>query len=148
MRFFVTRIEAGDGFFPVDIRLGFFRFLSFVFLEFLNRWDLGFCVCVRDSSVFVESVNRCKLPKGEGSGVRYECSVLSCAWKAPRALTGSLASTAHCSSHHHDGPARGRRSWRRSSLSQGFPVSSWALENLGDKTLIYLREYVLILISL
>ncbi|XP_020086228.1 putative GTP diphosphokinase RSH1, chloroplastic isoform X3 [Ananas comosus] len=85
-------------------------------------------------SVFVESVNRCKLPKGEGSGGRYECSVLSCAWKAPRALTGSLASTAHCSSHHHDSPARGRRSWRRSSLSQGFPVA-WGTEELNNRKL-------------
>ncbi|KAF8369343.1 hypothetical protein HHK36_032627 [Tetracentron sinense] len=45
-------------------------------------------------SVSVECVNLCKLSKGDGSG-RYECSVLSCAWKAPRALTGFLASTAH-----------------------------------------------------
>ncbi|CAK7348346.1 unnamed protein product [Dovyalis caffra] len=46
-------------------------------------------------SVSVECVNICKLlSKGDGSG-RYECSVLSCAWKAPRVLTGFLASTAH-----------------------------------------------------
>ncbi|GLU16814.1 hypothetical protein SLE2022_332280 [Rubroshorea leprosula] len=51
-------------------------------------------------SVSVECVSICKLPKGEGNG-RYDCSVLSCAWKAPRVLTGFLASTAHppqCSS--------------------------------------------------
>ncbi|XP_010259470.1 PREDICTED: putative GTP diphosphokinase RSH1, chloroplastic [Nelumbo nucifera] len=51
-------------------------------------------------SVPVECLNLCKLSKGDGSG-RYECSILSCAWKAPRVLTGSLASTAHsphCSS--------------------------------------------------
>ncbi|KAK3004676.1 hypothetical protein RJ639_018702 [Escallonia herrerae] len=51
-------------------------------------------------SVSVECVSICKLPKGDGSG-RYDCSVISCAWKAPRALTGFLASTTHpphCSS--------------------------------------------------
>ncbi|EOX95153.1 RELA/SPOT isoform 2 [Theobroma cacao] len=45
-------------------------------------------------SVSVQCVNMCKLTKGEGSG-RYDCSVLSCAWKAPRVLTGFLASTAN-----------------------------------------------------
>ncbi|KAJ7973001.1 RelA/SpoT family [Quillaja saponaria] len=45
-------------------------------------------------SVSLECVNICKLPKGDGSG-RYDCSALSCAWKAPRVLTGFLASTAH-----------------------------------------------------
>ncbi|KAK8501827.1 hypothetical protein V6N13_046141 [Hibiscus sabdariffa] len=45
-------------------------------------------------SVSVECVNICKLTKGEGSG-RYDCSVLSCAWKAPRVLTGFFASTAN-----------------------------------------------------
>ncbi|XP_015891988.3 putative GTP diphosphokinase RSH1, chloroplastic [Ziziphus jujuba] len=45
-------------------------------------------------SVSLECVNACKLWKGDGSG-RYDCSILSCAWKAPRALTGFLASTAH-----------------------------------------------------
>ncbi|KAK9280920.1 hypothetical protein L1049_003811 [Liquidambar formosana] len=45
-------------------------------------------------SVSVECVNVCKFSKGDGSG-RYDCSVLSCAWKAPRVLTGFLASTAH-----------------------------------------------------
>lgn len=51
-------------------------------------------------SVSVECVNVCKLAKGDGSG-RYDCSALSCAWKAPRVLSGFLASTAHppqCSS--------------------------------------------------
>ncbi|KAL6969654.1 putative GTP diphosphokinase rsh1, chloroplastic, partial [Sarracenia purpurea var. burkii] len=41
----------------------------------------------------VECVNVCNLSIGDGSG-RYDYSVLSCAWKAPRALTGFLASTA------------------------------------------------------
>ncbi|KAI4301445.1 hypothetical protein L6164_034723 [Bauhinia variegata] len=51
-------------------------------------------------SVPLECVNVCKLSRRDGSG-RYDCSVLSCAWKAPRVLTGFLASTAHpsqCSS--------------------------------------------------
>ncbi|KAL7172092.1 hypothetical protein ACSBR2_031730 [Camellia fascicularis] len=48
-------------------------------------------------SVSVECVNICNFWKGDtsGSSSRYDCSVLSCAWKAPRALTGFLASTAH-----------------------------------------------------
>lgn len=45
-------------------------------------------------AVSLECVNVCKPWKGDGSG-RYDCSVLSCAWKAPRVLTGFLASTAH-----------------------------------------------------
>ncbi|XP_070044027.1 putative GTP diphosphokinase RSH1, chloroplastic isoform X3 [Nicotiana tomentosiformis] len=51
-------------------------------------------------SVSIECVNICKSWKGDVSG-RFDCSVLSCAWKAPRALTGFLASTTHpsrCSS--------------------------------------------------
>ncbi|KAK1315922.1 hypothetical protein QJS10_CPA05g00353 [Acorus calamus] len=61
-------------------------------------------------SVSVECVNLCRLAKGEGIG-RYECSVLSCAWKAPRVLTGSLASTAHphCPPLSHDRARRGRQ---------------------------------------
>ncbi|KAK8614943.1 hypothetical protein V6N13_068730 [Hibiscus sabdariffa] len=62
-------------------------------------------------SVSVECVNICKLSKGEGSG-RYDCSVLSCAWKAPRVLTGSLASTANPSRSSSFPYARhGRRNW-------------------------------------
>ncbi|KAG8389517.1 hypothetical protein BUALT_Bualt02G0237600 [Buddleja alternifolia] len=45
-------------------------------------------------SVPIECVNICKFWKGDVSG-KYECSMLSCASKAPRALTGFLASTAH-----------------------------------------------------
>ncbi|XP_065860434.1 putative GTP diphosphokinase RSH1, chloroplastic [Euphorbia lathyris] len=55
---------------------------------------------VASLSASLECVNLCKLSKGEVNG-RYYCSMLSCAWKAPRVLTGSLASTAHpaqCSS--------------------------------------------------
>ncbi|KAG5221872.1 GTP diphosphokinase RSH [Salix suchowensis] len=51
--------------------------------------------CALSLLVPVECLNVCKLlSKGDGSG-RFECSVLSCAWKAPRVLTGFLASTAH-----------------------------------------------------
>lgn len=57
-------------------------------------------------SVSVECVNICKFRKGEGNG-KYDCSVTSCASKAPRALTGFLATTAH-SSVSTCGP-RGRR---------------------------------------
>jgi len=46
------------------------------------------------NAVSVECVNICNLTKGDGNA-RSDCSALSCAWKAPRALTGFLASTAH-----------------------------------------------------
>ncbi|KAL1550264.1 putative GTP diphosphokinase rsh1, chloroplastic [Salvia divinorum] len=45
-------------------------------------------------SVSIECVNICKLRKGDVAG-RFDCSMLSCASKAPRVLTGFLASTAH-----------------------------------------------------
>ncbi|XP_042048565.1 putative GTP diphosphokinase RSH1, chloroplastic isoform X2 [Salvia splendens] len=45
-------------------------------------------------SVSIECVNICKLWKGDVAG-RFDCSMLSCASKAPRVLTGFLASTAH-----------------------------------------------------
>ncbi|CAO2824366.1 unnamed protein product [Amaranthus hypochondriacus] len=48
-------------------------------------------------SVSVECVSVCKLKISRGEG-RYDCSVFSCAWKAPRTLTGSLASTTQSSS--------------------------------------------------
>jgi GTP pyrophosphokinase len=43
-------------------------------------------------SVSFEAVNACKVIKLD-TGSRSECSILSCAWKAPRALSGSFAST-------------------------------------------------------
>ncbi|XP_027351830.1 putative GTP diphosphokinase RSH1, chloroplastic isoform X2 [Abrus precatorius] len=51
-------------------------------------------------SVSLECVNACKLWRADGNG-KFDCSLLSCAWKAPRVLTGFLASTTHphqCSS--------------------------------------------------
>ncbi|KAI3829569.1 hypothetical protein L1987_03695 [Smallanthus sonchifolius] len=79
----------------------------------------------------VECVSICKFSKGDGSG-RYDCSVVSCAWKAPRVLTGFLATTAHSSVLLHgqnDGnshPARrcevsGKRLWLSSETSDFFP---------------------------
>ncbi|KAJ4910239.1 hypothetical protein Rs2_04860 [Raphanus sativus] len=45
-------------------------------------------------SVSVECVNICNLTKGDGNATS-DCTVLSCAWKAPRPLTGFLATTPH-----------------------------------------------------
>ncbi|XP_068663177.1 putative GTP diphosphokinase RSH1, chloroplastic [Aristolochia californica] len=60
-------------------------------------------------SVSVECVNLCKLSKGDGTG-RFECNSLSCAWKAPRVLTGFLASTTQSQSSLQDvRPNGGRR---------------------------------------
>ncbi|KAL6978357.1 putative GTP diphosphokinase rsh1, chloroplastic [Sarracenia purpurea var. burkii] len=63
-------------------------------------------------SVSVECVNICKFSIGDGSG-RYDCSVLSCAWKAPRALTGFLASTAQPTQ---SSTSFYGRTWRRNRL--------------------------------
>lgn len=52
-----------------------------------SEWRFG-------AAVSLECVNACKLWRGDGSG-KFDCSLLSCAWKAPRFLTGFLASTAH-----------------------------------------------------
>ncbi|KAG5567776.1 hypothetical protein RHGRI_003080 [Rhododendron griersonianum] len=80
--------------------------------------------CAPSMSVSVECVNVCKFSIGDGSG-RYDCSALSCAWKAPRALTGFLASTAHspqCS------VSPNRRTGRRNrfkSRCEASHVGSW-----------------------
>ncbi|XP_022984033.1 putative GTP diphosphokinase RSH1, chloroplastic isoform X4 [Cucurbita maxima] len=69
-------------------------------------------------------VNICKFSKGEGSG-RYDCSVLSCAWKAPRVLTGFLASTTHspqCSSFLYS--RNGKRS-RINSRFEPMNIGGW-----------------------
>ncbi|XP_041018216.1 putative GTP diphosphokinase RSH1, chloroplastic isoform X1 [Juglans microcarpa x Juglans regia] len=75
-------------------------------------------------SVSLECVNACKSPNWHGNG-RYDCNVLSCAWKAPRILTGFLASTAHppqCSS-----PSYGRngRRCRSNSRCEAFDERGW-----------------------
>lgn len=64
-----------------------FRIVSMLYLEFLSYGYVNLIVSL-------ECVNACKSPNWDGSG-RYDCNVLSCAWKAPRILTGFLASTAH-----------------------------------------------------
>ncbi|GMI69449.1 RELA/SPOT homolog 1, RELA-SPOT HOMOLOG 1, RELA/SPOT HOMOLOG 1 [Hibiscus trionum] len=70
-------------------------------------------------SVSLECVNICKLTKGEGS-VRFDCSLLSCASKAARALTGFLASTANYShSFSFTYSRHGRRARIRSALDAG-----------------------------
>ncbi|XP_071742582.1 putative GTP diphosphokinase RSH1, chloroplastic [Rutidosis leptorrhynchoides] len=80
-------------------------------------------------SVPVECVNMCKFFKGDGSG-RYDCSAISCAWKAPRALTGFLASTTHSSAflhgqnyvnRYHRCEVAGKRSWLSSEVTDHFP---------------------------
>ncbi|XP_057846427.1 putative GTP diphosphokinase RSH1, chloroplastic isoform X3 [Cryptomeria japonica] len=48
--------------------------------------------CTSLVSVSLEAVNVCKVIKVDG-GNRSECNILSCAWKAPRILSGSFAST-------------------------------------------------------
>lgn len=53
-------------------------------------------------SVSVEAVNVCKVIKLD-TGSRSECSILSCAWKAPRVLSGSLASTTQSRTSSADG---------------------------------------------
>ncbi|KAL6902059.1 hypothetical protein ACP4OV_004935 [Aristida adscensionis] len=69
------------------------------------------------SASSLECVSSCRAAsrKGGGGGRPYECSVLSCAWNAPRALTGALASTAQCSSCGH---AEAGGGWRRRGRSR------------------------------
>ncbi|KAJ4968081.1 hypothetical protein NE237_014782 [Protea cynaroides] len=85
------------------------------FVKFVDHLNPMKMVSAPSMSVSLECVNLCKLSKGDGTS-RYDCTVLSCAWKAPRALTGFFASTAHhphCSSLL-DGRA-GRRNRTKSS---------------------------------
>uniref|UniRef100_K4A705 Putative GTP diphosphokinase RSH1, chloroplastic n=1 Tax=Setaria italica TaxID=4555 RepID=K4A705_SETIT len=63
----------------------------------------------------LECVSSCRAASWKGGGRPYECSVLSCAWNAPRALTGALASTAQCSSCGHTEAGGG---WRRRGRSR------------------------------
>ncbi|ONK63347.1 uncharacterized protein A4U43_C07F14110 [Asparagus officinalis] len=86
-------------------------------------------------SVAVESVNLCKLSKGERTSVMYECSVLSCAWKAPRVLTGSLASTPlpQCSLSQHEDRRPRRATW----LNVGNSLSTWRRDDLKSGNINY-----------
>ncbi|KAF7804880.1 putative GTP diphosphokinase RSH1, chloroplastic isoform X1 [Senna tora] len=70
--------------------------------------------------VTLECVNACKLSRGDGSG-KYDCNVLSCAWKAPRVLTGFLASTTH--SPHSSSSSYGRNGRRNLYNFRCNPVS-------------------------
>ncbi|XP_030486491.2 putative GTP diphosphokinase RSH1, chloroplastic isoform X1 [Cannabis sativa] len=75
-------------------------------------------------SVSLECVNICKLPKGDGSG-RYDCNFLSCAWKAPRVLTGFLASTAHPPTCSLLSYARNGRRTRINFMSESSTICGW-----------------------
>ncbi|XP_044503075.1 putative GTP diphosphokinase RSH1, chloroplastic isoform X2 [Mangifera indica] len=80
-------------------------------------------------SVSVECVNICKLPKGDASGRYYDCSVFSCAWKAPRALTGFLASSAN--SAHYSSlscSSNGRRN-RINSRWEAIEIGGWCTDD-------------------
>ncbi|KAJ0610176.1 putative GTP diphosphokinase, Guanosine-3',5'-bis(diphosphate) 3'-diphosphatase [Helianthus annuus] len=76
-------------------------------------------------SVPVECVSVCRFSKGDGSG-RYDCSVVSCAWKAPRAMTGCLATTAHSSRCE----VSGKRLWLSSENSDFFPPRKFLRSSL------------------
>ncbi|MFS7901646.1 putative GTP diphosphokinase, Guanosine-3',5'-bis(diphosphate) 3'-diphosphatase [Helianthus anomalus] len=76
-------------------------------------------------SVPVECVSVCRFSKGDGSG-RYDCSVVSCAWKAPRAMTGCLATTAHSSRCE----VSGKRLWLSSETSDFFPPRKFLRSSL------------------
>ncbi|XWS36147.1 hypothetical protein CRYUN_Cryun20dG0059600 [Craigia yunnanensis] len=83
-------------------------------------------------SVSVECVNICKLTKGEGSG-RYDCSVLSCAWKAPRVLTGFLASTANPS---HSSSFAYARHGGRNRIKSALDVGGWYSTDVSEFLLL------------
>ncbi|KAK8339674.1 hypothetical protein V6Z12_A08G050600 [Gossypium hirsutum] len=83
-------------------------------------------------SVSVECVNICKFTKGEGSG-RYDCSMLSCAWKAPRVLTGFLASTANPS---HSSPFGYARHGRRNRIKPALDVGGWCSTDVTEFILL------------
>ncbi|KAF3322760.1 putative GTP diphosphokinase RSH1 [Carex littledalei] len=81
-------------------------------------------------SVTPECVNLCKVsPKKGESRDRswYQCSVLSCAWKAPRVLTGSLASTTQ--PYHTDHIYR----WQRRSWLRDGNQSAWRAEDASKR---------------
>lgn len=69
----------------------------------------------RGVAASLECVSSCRAASWKGGGRPYECSVLSCAWNAPRALTGALASTTQCSSCGH---AEAGAGWRRRGRSR------------------------------
>ncbi|KAJ6794306.1 putative GTP diphosphokinase RSH1, chloroplastic [Iris pallida] len=87
-------------------------------------------------SVSVECANlHPLLYRGEGSGGggggRFECSVVSCDWKAPRALTGSLASTPL---PHQWRPVTRRRT---AGSASGRSIAPWRYEGLNHGKMNY-----------
>lgn len=115
--FFIIIILFFLRFRALNFRFFFCKFSFCCFLEYPNwgfcSWNLRFLnnVCCCLLVVSLECVSICKLAKGDGSG-SYDCNILSCAWKAPRVLTGFLASTAHppqCSSSTSSYARNGRR---------------------------------------
>ena len=99
--------------------------------------------CVASSLDCVSSC-RSSWKVGGSAGRPYECSVLSCAWNAPRALTGALASTTQCSScSHAEGLGGGRRRGRpRQNNNNTVRCSYYPLEIL----LLYSRAVHTILV--
>ncbi|KAI3749205.1 hypothetical protein L2E82_19812 [Cichorium intybus] len=86
-------------------------------------------------SVSVECVNICKYPKGDGSG-RYDCSPIPCAWKAPRALTGLLASTANSSALHVHGGRKIRHGHKCAAATMRTRLPFEALDRLHPQKLV------------
>ncbi|KAJ3699844.1 hypothetical protein LUZ61_003549 [Rhynchospora tenuis] len=81
-------------------------------------------------SVPPECLNLCKIStkKGESRARSwYECSMLSCAWKVPRVLTGSLASTPQ--SYHADGTNK----WRRRSWLRDGNHITWKVDDTSKR---------------
>uniref|UniRef100_A0A453I4L8 Uncharacterized protein n=1 Tax=Aegilops tauschii subsp. strangulata TaxID=200361 RepID=A0A453I4L8_AEGTS len=90
-----------------------------------------FCSCRVASSLECASSCRALWKGGGGAGRPYECSVLSCAWNAPRALTGALASTTQCSScSHAEAVGGGRRRGRPRQSNNNTVCCSYPLEIL------------------
>ncbi|KAK8960558.1 hypothetical protein KSP40_PGU008351 [Platanthera guangdongensis] len=87
-------------------------------------------------AVSVECVSLCTLSKGDAS-VRYDCSVLSCAWKAPRVLTGSLASTPWPQNFSRHQESQSRRSGRFGGLNS----ATWKCEDHSNRKLIRRQHF-------
>ncbi|ERN03174.1 hypothetical protein AMTR_s00003p00129460, partial [Amborella trichopoda] len=91
----------------------------------------------------VECVNLCKLVRADGNG-RFECSVLSCSWKATRVLSGFFASTTQpqCSLHDRH---RARRKAMQHARPPGWTCDGPCLggeENLGVVHSAYIEEFL------
>lgn len=91
-------------------------------------------------SVSVECLSLCTLSKGDTSA-RHDCSVLSCAWKVPRVLTGSLASTPwpQCFSRR-----QGSQSYK-SAWFGGLSTSTWRCEDHISKKLSHKQTFDIVI---